>query len=304
MNFNWRCTYIDVPFRNPFVVDPHGHFSDEDLFIIHKQFETFQEQSKSNHMYIVTPSSENFKPSIMSPEPVILSRIMKLAALSLHNLMSYYRSNAQDDSWEKIFRTSTGSFSSFSILLRVNTDFIFNTTCSSTDHLCSQDSFRKGQKMAIKGPLALRKRLYKNIGYVEVMHGWNPITEIVAELRARFGHLALFFYNEYTPEVICILWRPSAFKAESFSAKNSEYKRPLVSDGWAKDSLVTTNYEEVLSDIKHACKDIITGIKVQDESYVQPAVERSENKRMKASTVSESDEESSNDEESSSSESI
>ena len=125
---------------------------------------------------------------------------------------------------------------------------------------------------------------------MDVIHGWRPVDELVSELKNRFGHLALFFYNQYTPEVICILWRPSAFKTESFAVKTSEHKRPLTINGWSKDSLVVTNYEEVLSEIRHACKDIVTGIKVQDETFVQTLAQRESSKKVKASPVSESDE--------------
>ena len=101
-------------------------------------------------------------------------------------------------------------------------------------------------------------------------HGWQPIEELLCELRSRFGHLALFFYNQYTPEIICILWRPTAFDHKPFSAKTSVNKRPLTLSQWRKDSLIISNFEEIMQEIEYLSRDIIVGIKVQNDNFMQP----------------------------------
>jgi len=79
----------------------------------------------------------------------------------------------------------------------------------------------------------------------------------------RFGHLAIFFYNDLTPNVIAVLWRPSAFSACAFSAMTSEFKRPIDVD-WQNDSMVVTNVDDVLREIHFMLRHAAINLKVLD----------------------------------------
>ena len=92
-------------------------------------------------------------------------------------------------------------------------------------------------------------------------HSLQPIEKVLKKFRSKFGHLAIFFYNEYSPEIISILWRPQVLQTDPFSAMHSEYKSP-VDDKWEHESLVKFNESDVLREIKFYGRDIITNVKV------------------------------------------
>lgn len=77
----------------------------------------------------------------------------------------------------------------------------------------------------------------------------------------RFGHLAIFFYNHLTPNVIAVLWRPSALAATAFSAMTSEFKRPIDNE-WQSDSMVVTNIDDVLREIHFLLRHAAVNLKV------------------------------------------
>lgn len=145
--------------------------SGENLSAINEKFEKARGESYIDgpSMYIVTPADEDSKPSIASPENVILSRLLSLSEMSLQHLLQYLKNNSTGNSWSKILRVSTSSFANYSVLLRVDPNAIYDKTCSSTDHLCSVDSFEKGLQSNAKGPSVLRQTLYKNIEQIDLL---------------------------------------------------------------------------------------------------------------------------------------
>ena len=66
-------------------------------------------------------------------------------------------------------RVRTASFANYSVLLRVDPNIICDKTCSSTDHLCSADSFDKGLRSNARGPSFLRPTLYKHIEQIDLL---------------------------------------------------------------------------------------------------------------------------------------
>ena len=95
------------------------------------------------------------------------------------------------------------------------------------------------------------------------------VDEVVTRLRLELGHIAVLFYNEYTPDVIVCLWRPDAFKAgQSFSAMFSEQKRP-IDNRWEEDSLVITNASDVMRVIQFIIQDVTVDIKILDDRIIK-----------------------------------
>ena len=95
------------------------------------------------------------------------------------------------------------------------------------------------------------------------------VDEVVTRLRLELGHIAVLFYNEYTPDVIVCLWRPDAFKAgQSFSAMFSEHKRP-IDNRWEEDSLVITNASDVMRVIQFIIQDVTVDIKILDDKLLK-----------------------------------
>lgn len=96
-----------------------------------------------------------------------------------------------------------------------------------------------------------------------LQHEWQPVKALVTQLRAKYSDYAVFFYNEYTPDVIAIIWRPDAFKSQPFSAMVSAFKQPAMEE-WKEDSLVLTNTNDLMAEIGHLARNIVSKIWQQD----------------------------------------
>jgi len=294
----------------PLIVDPRGHIDIVDYDDIRVQFETARgKKGDSGHpMYIVAPydkleldeddpmnrntvktsTQSSWQPNTVSPEWVCLTRSVALAKRSYTFMMKKVMSFAKSNDWSTIFQESPSSFQSYSVLLRVNSDFVVDTEASSTGNDLnpssdkagtSESSYTRSMKARIKGPKGLRRKVYKNIQNSSsdstILH-WQPVHSVISSLREKFGAYALFFYNDLAPEVIGLVWRPETFATLSFSAMTSEYARPLDSDekSWKNDSLVIRNATDLLREMSEYYQYIITTVKVIDESCLTPSSKR------------------------------
>lgn len=109
-------------------------------------------------------------------------------------------------------------------------------------------------------------------------HEWHPVKSLISRLRSKYGEYAVFFYNEFSPDIIAMIWRPAAFVPKAFSAMMSEYQSPVLKD-WKDDSLVIANTDELISEIGYAGRDILSDIKVLDDKKPEPS--SNEGKRQK-----------------------
>jgi hypothetical protein len=85
----------------------------------------------------------------------------------------------------------------------------------------------------------------------------------------KFGSLAFFFYNDLTPEVIGMLWRPTIFVPQPLSIMPSEYVRPVDDAKWQSDSLVVHNTNDILREISEYTDGIIANVKVLDDRSIK-----------------------------------
>ena len=111
-----------------------------------------------------------------------------------------------------------------------------------------------------------------------LQHEWHPVKSLISRLRSKYGEYAVFFYNEFSPDIIALIWRPAAFVPKAFSAMMSEYQSPVLKD-WKDDSLVIANTDELISEIGYAGRDILSDIKVLDDKKPEPS--SNEGKRQK-----------------------
>jgi len=267
--------------RNPLIVDPEGHVNADDRARIISDFEFVRGTNLENGppMYIVSPSDRGedmWKPTFtpQKPEKVILSRLCALAKRSHQHLMVHTVSSDEsndDKIWVGIFKENPNSLKSYSALLRVNPSLIVDGHCSSTgfDLTTTKTSFELSMQKRSLGPKDLRKRVFKNLNGPKaansVVVSWSPVDLLVAQLRLKFGHIAVFFYNEFTPDVIAVLWRPNTFSSQPFTAMHSEFKRP-IDDNWQVDSLIKTNPFDVLQEMQFLARDMIIDMKILDNS--------------------------------------
>lgn len=236
-------------------------------------------------MYIVAPYKKNifgtdgrkWEPSALSLEWVVLNRAVHVAKCSHECLQNCIRL-FDDRDWQAIFKETPDSFKSYSALLRVGMPFVLDEGSSSTvSNLrpsknadgTMDSSFTRSMKAWSLGPTSLQQKAYRNLMPLKatdvVISAWRPVQELVESMTKRFGDYAVFFYNEYCPEVVGVVWRPGVFDAASFSAMSSERTCP-VSDKWRGDCLVFCNIGDVMREIYQFSRDIVTHVKIFDEA--------------------------------------
>jgi len=308
LRFLYLLAYHDW-LSEPLIVDPRGHIESIDCDEINLQFESARGKKgeAGNPMYIVAPydklelddedpmnrntvkksNQSSWQPNTISPEWVCLTRSVALAKRSYSFMMKKLMAFAKSNDWSAIFHESPASFQSYSVLLRVNIDFVVDTEASSTGNDLSptsdetglsESSYSRSMKARIQGPKSLRRKVYKNIqsSASDIILLWQPVKSVISSLRENFGAYALFFYNELSPEVIGLVWRPQTVATMSFSAMTAEYARPLDDDekSWKNDSLVIRNATDLLREMSEYYQYVITTVKIIDESCLAPSSKR------------------------------
>eukprot|EP00934_Nitzschia_sp_Nitz4_P000925 Nitzschia sp. Nitz4//scaffold6_size259037//47180//50993//NITZ4_001049-RA/size259037-processed-gene-0.4-mRNA-1//1//CDS//3329556818//925//frame0 len=292
--------------REPFIVNPRGHISEEEYDTIYQLFEKTRGTSRTDGpaMFIIAPynklesdnedeesdaksqkpSESTWIPSIESPEWVVVTRAVQLAKRSFR-FMEECLTKFDDSDWGMVFQESPSSFKSYSLLLRVDKDYIVDSESSSTGGNLSlveneegvlTSAYDRSATMLAAGPKVLRQKVYRNLrndNMDGVLCAWNPVGNLISVLRKEYGNLAVFLYNDMCPEVIGVLWRPGTFEPVSFSAMTSEYRCP-VQEPWKSDCLVTRNIGDILREMSERYQDIVVNVRVFDESCLAPFSKR------------------------------
>mmetsp|Transcript_5372 Transcript_5372/g.11079 ORF Transcript_5372/g.11079 Transcript_5372/m.11079 type:complete len:581 (-) Transcript_5372:163-1905(-) len=275
-NFDWvGC---------PLVVDPQGHFSSEDVAKIQLHFSKARGEDNSGPpMYIISPHDDSpggtLAPTYTqtNPEWVVLTRASALARISCDHLHSWTAScldgtdpdeSGAVSSWTSLFRESPAALCRYDVLLRVHRSFVADPGASSVAGDFGADTaetgaltpFHRSLVRRCQGPRELRKKSYKNLNSADALvRGWRPVSDLVALLRARYGRLALFFYNDLAPEVVGVLWRPAVgVKGHVLAARTSAHVRPLAER--SADSLVATNQDAVLQEIRWLVRGVVEDV--------------------------------------------
>lgn len=95
--------------------------------------------------------------------------------------------------------------------------------------------------------------------------GFDPIGDLVAELRRLFGHLAVFFSPGPAggSGQIGVVWRPSAFVPRPYNVNRSRHMMVVVGgDGGGGGVLVAPNAVEILAEMKAVGGDMIAGVQL------------------------------------------
>ena len=145
--------------RDPLIVDPRDHISDEEYEVILKKFENSRgpDMDKGPPMYFIAPynrgegdtddidadvdarkskhsrnQSSSWQPSVESPEFVVVKRAAALAKRSYNFMSQCLKGFNDEEDWSAIFRESATAFKSYSVLFRVDSNLIVDETSSST----------------------------------------------------------------------------------------------------------------------------------------------------------------------------
>jgi U3 small nucleolar RNA-associated protein 22 len=272
-------------------------------------------------MFIISPNDiqDNglYRPSFTShtPERVVLSRLSALAKRSHDYLIANLKSKSMTytDSWSSVFQTSPNSLKSYSVLFRIDQSLCIDKGCSSTagsfaitkdkDMICTP--YNKSMEKLSAGPKDLRLKAYKNIQQTDsLVLNFQPIKYLMQQLKSQYGEYAVFFYNEYCPDIIAMLWRPSAFERQAFSAMHAEFTSPL-DQNWEANALVTSNASDILRAIRGTMSEVLVDVKVlvdkslDFESKLDEKVESTTSSKKKRKVAAEEEEsDSSSDEDS------
>jgi hypothetical protein len=223
------------------------------------------------------PKESSWHPSVPSPEWVVVTRVKVLAKRS-YEFMKNCLTSFDETDWSAVFHETPTAFKSYSILFRVSSEFVMDADSSSTggdlgistnSEDVMESSYTRSMKARFLGPKALRRKLYRNLragSEDAVLSTWHPVHSVVRALRHHFGSRALFFFNELSPEVIGLVWRPQTFSHAPFSVMTSDYARPTEKSGWKSDSLVMRNATDFLREMSQYFHDIVTTVKIFDES--------------------------------------
>eukprot|EP00903_Cladosiphon_okamuranus_P015535 g14342.t1 len=273
----------------PLLVDPQGEFSAADRAAALDAFSRSRERDPDggNAMYIVAPYARDmgWPSSWTSPRPErpLLGRLVALAKASAETLVGWVSGNGKiakiHRGWTHAFRMAIEEAQTFDVRLSLNAAVMSDTAPPS---LSGSETF---QRRRVKGCPALQTKAYKNLlgggvnankgkgsdtTHGSLVVGFDPIGDLVAELRRRFGHLAVFFSPGAagTSGIVGLVWRPSAFVPRPYNVNRSRYMM-VVGDsqdevqGLGKGrggALMTTNVLEVLAEIKALGGDMFDGV--------------------------------------------
>jgi len=321
-SYNWE--------GEPLIVDPQGHFDDSHRRDIAKEFEAVRgpQGNRGPAMFIITPNdwvmsdeesntlppkasavssvgsknkSSMWYPTFTShtPELVVLARARQLAkrcgAFLSQSLLG--DSTSMGQRWPSLFHESSESFRAYSVLLRVDPEYVLDEESSSSAASAVvrrneklgvwQSSYSRSMYRRYYGPATMQLKLFKNLisqnsQSPTILLEFNPLDELVKQLRQALGQLAVFWYNEHCPDVVAVLWRPNLFSGKPFSAVSSEYMRPVTEDQWQKDTLTTVSVSDILAEMSSYSQDIIVDQKVFDSGMtITPAVTKKTAKKRK-----------------------
>ncbi|KAL9182688.1 hypothetical protein ACHAXT_013340 [Thalassiosira profunda] len=314
--------------RAPLVVDPQNHISSRDRRLIRAQFDAVRgpEFQRGPAMYIISPADYDgveemtgsvvgegdemappagpadavekaWAPTVTArfPERVVLGRAVALARCSHDHLTKCLQSGKGANGWAAAFQESSSSLTSYSALLRVDSSYIVDSGCSSTNADCAiaaparpgekglpaNSPFERSMQMRCAGPKELRQKQYKNLVLAkDTLHEWQPVNALVKTLRSKYSDYAVFFYNQFSPEA-------GRVHAAALLGRRVEFQRPVAAQ-WKEDSLVVANTDDLMEEIGYLCRNVVSTFKVFDAKQPNDAPLQ-KRKRERKSSVNDDD---------------
>ncbi|KAF9584422.1 hypothetical protein BGW38_006511 [Lunasporangiospora selenospora] len=199
-----------------------------------------------------------------APTPMILSRLRALAKSSLEHL-------------NKATGTTASSLKPLFVTPTVHYDLVIDLDPS----LCT----RYAQNLSPDAKyFATKADKYRNLGAFqksvfgdEVMIGFDPAAEYLAELQRAFGDIALFFYDRYGGTQVGILWNPVALAPRSWKVNLGFNNKPADvnqnGDLESKDTkgpgskLVVPNIEALMSEMQRLGHGLVQSLQIHRNPF-------------------------------------
>lgn len=199
-SFDWQ--------QVPLAVDLNSGLDDEKRREIVKRFEASSVSPLTHPAMYIAADYEDMDClsswTRFSPNKVVVQRLVALAQKSYDALVHWLGSGASSAGWKPAFASSKLEFD---VILELAVDSLPAKKMKIDD----------SKKQAFASPV------YKNMNLttVPVMIGFDPVQQLLDDLTAKFGHLALFFFNGVERSAILLTWKPQAFLPIKFRAITS-----------------------------------------------------------------------------------
>lgn len=201
--FNWEETALVVDIDGEFDYDDHQHIQAtyERLRSLQRAAKERGTKIKETALYISTPSDKYGRLTRHSPTPLIFKRVVAYAQQSYRILRELVENPfTAEAKWRALFVTP---LTPYDVLI----------------HLESAVGAKGGASSKYKNlQLPTKQPVYVGLDLVE---------NYLSELRARFGHLALFFHNALEGRVIGVVWKPGTFAPKPFKVLHTEFAVPV-----------------------------------------------------------------------------
>ncbi|XP_075416145.1 nucleolar protein 6 [Tenrec ecaudatus] len=94
--------------------------------------------------------------------------------------------------------------------------------------------------------------------------GYDPPQIYLAQLRAAFGDLALFFYDQHGGEVIGVLWKPPSFQPQPFKASGMKGRMAVSRGG---ELAMVPHVEAILEDFAVLGEGLVQAVEARSERW-------------------------------------
>jgi U3 small nucleolar RNA-associated protein 22 len=275
--------------REALIVDPQGNLTSDDVASIEKEFVESRgaEYKLGAPMYVISSADRpdytdaatlcfaRWVPSAGSSnlEWVVLNRIVALAERCSKFLLQGLK-EFNKCVWPALFLETANSFRSYSLLLRIDSAVLVDQESSSTASNLGvaldanarlSSSYTRSMSQRWLGPKPLQRKIFKNLSEreIDILREFHPVRPVVSALLHKFGHVALFFYNDLSPEVVAVRWRP-VFHPQSFTASVCENTSPVTNNG--VDTVIRLNAQDVLREIMEVAGCVVVDVRVFAEA--------------------------------------
>jgi len=248
---------------NPIVVDLFQDMTSDDRIQIQSTFEDLREKQPGQcPIFVVASYLKEYNWcstwTMDYPENVVLYRMKAVAQRSANEIMSWmtnYCPVKKMSKLKKVFHMSPQEVETFDVRIS-----LYEAA------LLSPEPFKSIKDLMGKrdqGCKLFRTKFYKNVTLKSIMSeaffGFDHVSDYVKELKKRFEHLALFFFDAIVPNGVYVVWKPQSMLPRCFSVMESAYSNIVQLDD-STSIHVTPNVPEIVFEFKHLGQDIIADV--------------------------------------------